>query len=89
MPTLTVKSTMTVKDGVLVTVKRQAPRDIALVMVGSLLTGAWSLLLTRKLTGAARVASLVGGVLRLAVTVLGAGAILQKFIDAQTAKDAE
>jgi hypothetical protein len=79
MPTTTIK----VKDGLLVTVKKQTRLELALTSGVGLATVAWLLWLARGLTAKRRVWVLVSAATRLAFTLFGAGVIVSKFIDAR------
>lgn len=79
MPTTTIK----VKDGVLITVKKQTRLELVLNSGVGLATVAWLLWVARGLTAKRRVWVLISAVARLAITLFGAGLVVSKFIDAQ------
>lgn len=79
MPTTTIK----VKDGLLVTVKKQTRLELVLNSGIGLAIVAWLLWVARGLTAKRRVWVLISAAARLAFTLFGAGVIVSKFIDAQ------
>lgn len=81
MPT----TTISVKDGVLISVKKQTPREYATFIALSLTVGAWGLIEAQQLPSRQRWWYTAGAVIRIAGSLVGAGVVIGKFIEAQDA----
>lgn len=82
-------TSLTVKDGMLISVKKQKPAEYLTFIGASLLAGVLPLVASRKLTGNARKWAIATAVLRLGGTLLGAGVVLGKFMEAQAEAEGE